>query len=88
MNTFNLYFQVLADYGDFVRAFFTVTNDRAILPCNAWTNLDLGHGLHVNKRGRMRFINSHAVRSVALRRQLALNLETATAHERTGESPI
>jgi len=85
MSTCNLYFQALADYSTFGRGFYTVTNDRAILPCYGWTDLDLGHGLHVNKCGQMCFTNSPVARREVLRRLLSLNLDIATREANTNQ---
>ncbi len=51
--------------------------DRAILACYGWTDLDAGHGFHINERGQTRYTVSPAARREILRRLLALNLEIA-----------
>jgi len=58
--------------------------DRAILACYGWTDLDPGHGFHVNERGQTRFTVSPDARLAILRRLLALNLEIAAAEAAGG----
>ena len=60
--------------------------DRAILACYGWTDIDTGHGFHVNERGQTRYTISPTARRDILRRLLALNLEIA-AREAAGETP-
>jgi len=58
--------------------------DRAILTCYGWTEIDPGHGFHVNERGQTRFTISPDARREILRRLLALNVEIAAAEAGAG----
>lgn len=51
--------------------------DRAVLACYGWTDVDPGHGFHVNDRGQIRYTISPTTRREVLRRLLALNLKIA-----------
>jgi hypothetical protein len=72
---------------NFACAFLIITNNRALLPCYGWTELNYRQGLHTNQCGQMCFINSPVARREVLRRLLALHFDIA-AREHIGAFPV
>lgn len=60
-----------------------VIEDRAVLACYGWQDLDPGHGFHRNERGQTRYTVSPDARREILRRLLDLNLEIAAAERQS-----
>ncbi|OGG43370.1 MAG: hypothetical protein A3F84_24670 [Candidatus Handelsmanbacteria bacterium RIFCSPLOWO2_12_FULL_64_10] len=76
--TYNLFHNPQCEDADIARLReLHTTMDRAVLACYGWTDLDPGHGFHVNERGQTRYTISPPARREVLRRLLALNLEIA-----------